>query len=439
MEGKPDTPISISFSMEMRRRINEQAKLFIAKSVGGRFGSDVAKVSEINDVDEIVSSYKNDTNNGISKIDDNTHAEIRDLAKAIKKDYGSIISLSFIEESIVDWIFEFSKDDQELSAYLQEKMNQSIKCYRFAFPIHIARWNGTKKLLFHVTSDVDFETQSHPSFEKYLYPQFDGIIDRNTIFACTTVWGEFEHSKEIAFDKCSFAVDIFKMCSDFSRDPHQKKCRFEIREENINKDISVFVSWDTNLPTDDERSFNVSLKAYPTEIDADYIRRAINNNLKDFSSLYEDCYSDNPNTICMLLKKAIRRYGVAISEHNIFDRIESLCSVLDMLILDKNKSIVASLKKYIPILIEEQTECREDLATFIGKMYAIRSKSIHHDEQSDTCWQEVYYLNFIVFHLLHRFSKLRNQYNDIQDIFKDIDKVMSSVIFNPSKNHLSNE
>ena len=141
----------------------------------------------------------------------------------------------------------------------------------------------------------------------------------------------------------------------------------------------------------------------------------------------------------MLLKKAIRRYGVAISEHNIFDRIESLCSVLDMLILDKNKSIVASLKKYIPILIEEQTECREDLATFIGKMYAIRSKSIHHDEQSDTCWQEVYYLNFIVFHLLHRFSKLRNQYNDIQDIFKDIDKVMSSVIFNPSKNHLSNE
>lgn len=214
MEGKPDTPISISFSMEMCRRINEQAKLFIAKSVGGRFGSNVAKVSEINDVDEIVSSYKNDTNNGISKIDDNTHAEIRDLAKAIKKDYGSIISLSFIEESIVDWIFEFSKDDQELSAYLQEKMNLSIKCYRFAFPIHIARWNGTKKLLFHVTSDVDFETQSHPSFEKYLYPQFDGIIDRNTIFACTTVWGEFEHSKEIAFDKCSFAVDIFKMCSD---------------------------------------------------------------------------------------------------------------------------------------------------------------------------------------------------------------------------------
>ena len=63
MEGKPDTPISISFSMEMCRRINEQAKLFIAKSVGGRFGSNVAKVSEINDVDEIVSSYKNDTNN----------------------------------------------------------------------------------------------------------------------------------------------------------------------------------------------------------------------------------------------------------------------------------------------------------------------------------------------------------------------------------------
>jgi hypothetical protein len=281
-----------------------------------------------------------------------------------------------------------------------------------------------------VTEDVTFETllfsdQVQKITHNYL------PLESNTMFACTTVRGENNYAREIAFDKCSFAVDIFKLCSKYSRDPYNSKSSFDIRNGNLNKDVSLSLYWDLNSNNKDNIFISTSFNSHPSTVDKAYINYALKNNLKEFSYLYSDCYSDNPSNIALFLKRAIRKHSSATSEHKKHDRIESLCSVMDMLVLNQKGSIVQSLKKYVPVLIEDNPEKREELAIFISKMYNVRSQHLHHDNQIDVSWQEVYYLNFVVYNLIYRIMILRDRYDDIESIYRDIDKTMNNITFHP--------
>lgn len=419
----------IIFRDETIKRIDANASSFIAVLTNQKWSDDVSEITEVGIEEEMLSVSRKNNADEICFIDDNTSSNITTLAEYLKAEYGQIVSKIFIKDSIVKWIFEIRTTGEKLSSYLQDAMNKSIKSYRFAFPIHFAFYSE-ESLCFHVTEDVTFETLFIPEqvlkISQNLLP-----LERNTIFACTTVIGENNYAREVAFDKCSFTVDIFKLCSEFSRNPYNSKSSFDIRNENLNKDVSLSFCWDLSSNNKDEIHVSTSLNSHPSKVDKAYINYALKNNLKEFSCLYSECYSDNPSIIGMFLKRAIKKHSSATSEHKKHDRIESLCSVMDMLVLNQKGSIVQSLKKYVPVLIEDNPLKREELATFIGKMYNVRSQHLHHDNQIDVSWQDVYFLNFVVFNLIYRIMILRDRYDDIESIYRGIDKTMNNITFHP--------
>ena len=419
----------IIFRDETIKRIDANASSFIAALTNQKWSDDVSEIAEVGIEEDILSVLRKNNADEICAIDDDTISNITTLADYLKAEYGQIVSQTFIKDSIVKWIFEIRTTGEKLSFYLQDAMNESIKSYRFAFPIHFAFYSEGS-LCFHVTEDVTFETLFIPEqvlkISRNLLP-----LEKNTIFACTTVLGENNYAREVAFDKCSFAVDIFKLCSDFSRNPYNSKSCFDIRNENLNKDVSLSFYWELSSNEKDEIHVSTSLNSYPSRVDKAYINYALKNNLKEFSYLYSECYSDNPSVIALFLKRAIKKHSSATSEHEKHDRIECLCSVMDMLVLNQKGSIVQSLKKYVPVLIEDNPMKREELASFIGKMYNVRSQHIHHDNQIDVSLQDVYFLNFVVFNLIYRIMILRGRYDDIESIYRDIDKTMNSITFHP--------
>ena len=419
----------IYFRDETIKRVDANASSFIAVLSKQKWSDDVSEIAEVGIEEEILSVSRKNNADEICAIDDVTLSNITTLAEYLKAEYGKNISHIFIKDSIIKWIFEIRTTGEKLSSYLQDAMNKSIKSYRFAFPIHFAFYSEGS-LCFHVTEDVTFETLFVPEqvlkISQNLLP-----LEKNTIFACTTVLGESNYAREAAFDKCSFAVDIFKLCSEFSRNPYNSKSSFDIRNENLNKDVSLFFCWDLNSNAKDEIHVSTSLNSHPSKVDNDYINYALKNYLKDFSCLYSECYSDNPSNIALSLKRAIKKHSSATSEHEKHDRIECLCSVMDMLVLNQKGSIVQSLKKYVPVLIEDNPVKREELSSFIGKMYNVRSQHLHHDNQIDVSWQDVYFFNFLVFNLIYRIMILRDRYDDFESIYRDIDKTMNSITFHP--------
>lgn len=419
----------IIFREETTKRIDANASSFIAVLTKQKLSDNVSEIAEVGIEEEILSVSRKNNADEICAIDDDTLSNITTLAEYLKAEYGKFVSQIFIKDSIIKWIFEIRTTGEKLSSYLQDAMNKSIKSYRFAFPIHFAFYSEGS-LCFHITEDVTFETLFIPE-QVLKISQNLLLLERNTIFACTTVLGENNYAREAAFDKCSFAVDIFKLCSEFSRNPYNSKSSFDIRNENLNKDVSLSFCWDLSSNDKDEIHVSTSLNSHPSRIDKAYINYALKNNLKDFSYLYSECYSDNPSNIALSLKRAIKKHSSATSEHEKHDRIESLCSVMDMLVLNQKGSIVQSLKKYVPVLIEDNSVKREELSSFIGKMYNVRSQHLHHDNQIDVSWQDVYYLNFVVFNLIYRIMILRDHYDDIESIYRDIDKTMNSITFHP--------
>lgn len=366
-----------------------------------------------------------DSLNSISQIDDPTMDEIADIAEKLRVDYNRKISESFIKNSIVEWLFNFKKENQSMCQYLEKKINCSIKQYRFAFPIYDARYlDGTLKKS--ITKDVTFETLSHPQYERVLYG--DCFISKETIFACTTETGELEAAKDVAFERCSFAVDIFKICSELSRNPIIKDWAFELNKGELQNDVYVYICWDVDDPERDKRTINFSRNRMPATIDNKILNHTYQ--IDSFIQLYNDYYSESSNSLCNVLKNAIHKYSSAVSTIDVYERVVLLCSILDMLVLDKSKKgIIFNLKKYIPILVENEVDKRQELSDFISKMYKVRSNYIHHADRSEVNWEEVYFLGFIIFTLMCKLLSLRSHFENLDEVYLDIDKQMNSIIY----------
>ena len=100
--------------------------------------------------------------------------------------------------------------------------------YKFAFPINYAVF-ADDSMSFQV-ADVSFVKKSDLSKESFFINEDKLQLEENHIFAVVTVCGNATYAQELAYDKCCFATDIFKICSDLyhSNFFNPKKWQFDI-------------------------------------------------------------------------------------------------------------------------------------------------------------------------------------------------------------------
>lgn len=292
--------------------------------------------------------------------------------------------------------------------------------YKFAFPINHAVF-ANENLSFQV-ADVSFVKNSDLSKDSFFLIEEKSQLNESQIFAVVIVNGDESYATDLAYDKCCFATDIFKICSDLYHNNffNPKKWQFDINKDFLTQGNSIFYFKDL----DSQESIHVHFHAdrYLSCIDSKVLESVDKWNIKDFESLYLIFYSAGVKSIHKVLKRACHIYSQSFSINNLYERVVLLCTVLDTLATNERIGKVSQLKKYLPILVLKCDGLSDSLQNFIGHIYDIRSAYVHNAEELRVSEREVDKLEKIVYRVILQMVRNSSKYRSTKEICNAIDK-----------------
>ena len=296
--------------------------------------------------------------------------------------------------------------------------------YQFAFPINNAVFKD-KDFSFKV-ADVSFVTKSHLSKELFSSNEHKPQFSDNQIFAVVVVNanGTYDKNQNLAYEKCCFATDIFKICSDLyhSNFCNPKKWQFDLNNDFVIQGRSYFLCKEFDL--DGQETFHEHFHAdrYNAYIDTKILESVTKWNISDFELLYRLFYSADAKSIHKVLKRACHTYSHSFSINNLYERIVLLCTVLDTLATNEREGKVPQLQKYLPPLVLINDRLSEDLRNFIDDIYKIRSSYIHNAEEKNVSEKDVDKLEKIVYRVILQIVRNSTKYPSTKEICAAIDK-----------------
>lgn len=294
--------------------------------------------------------------------------------------------------------------------------------FKFAFPINSAF------LCVNVSSfqvaDVLFVKKSCISEEFEILKDCKIQFEENQIFAIVTVCGNESFAKEQAYKKCSFATDIFKICSDLYHNNfyNPKKWQFDIDVDYVT--LGKFFYFYKDLDSNNSENFYANFHAnrYDTYIDTKLLESRTKWNIEDFESLYYTIFSPNANNFHEVIKRACHIYSLSFSINNLYERIVLLCTVLDTLVTNERAGKVPQLKKYLPVLVLKCESLKEKLKVFVKKIYDIRSAYIHNAEKMEVTENDVDKLEKIVYRVILQMIRNSTSYKSTKQLCVAIDE-----------------
>lgn len=289
-----------------------------------------------------------------------------------------------------------------------------------AFPVYNAFFE-IDEMSFKV-ADVTYMSKASLSKE-IPYLNRESHFKENQIFATVTITRTLPNAKELAYDKCCFATDIFKICSDLyhSNFFNPKKWQFDVNvDSSTNGKMYCYCK---ELDSINPENFHVEYKRsrFSAFIKSDVLSSVNKWNIKDFEYLYDIVYSSEAKSIHKVLKRACHIYSQSFSINNIYERVVLLCTVLDTLATCERNYKVVQLKKYLPALVQKYDKRYEALGSFISDVYDLRSAYIHNAEEYPISEQDVDKLEKIVYRLILQLVRKSKEYKSIKEIFEAID------------------
>jgi hypothetical protein len=340
------------------------------------------------------------------------------------------VSKEFIETIVFEWLvntYKNKKVESIFSHYLLDRIQESLKKYKFHFPLmylDIGRPFQIGDVVFsfftkdYLDQIVKYHKERHPERN---YSDFQRHLEsyQGKVFVSYVVEAERQRAEEIALSHCSLAVDVLKMCSETTDVPFVE-LGFDIdRRVKINPQSETIVSDAEN----DLEGFNVSF-ARPTHhhvIDDKEWPRIVQRQIADFHKFLLTL-SPDPSELENLIINGIKRYGNAISNKNLHQRIVELFIILEsLLLIDKNSQIIESVCKYSSKLVFKEVEERKFLINLLKTMYEVRSNLIHHGKETDFEIDSLRKLQYTVIMLLVEFIKRTEKYKDKQSLLQEID------------------
>ena len=296
-----------------------------------------------------------------------------------------------------------------------------MSSYKFAFPVNTAVMDDD--ISSFQVADVSFMKKSCLSEEFAFISQGKIQLNENQILAIVDVSGNESYAKELAYDKCCFATDIFKICSDLYHNNffNPKKWQFDIDNDFITNGCSFFFYKDMDSSINENFHVNYHANRYNPRIDSKLLESRTKWNIEEFESFYHVVYSSEAKSIHDVLKRACHIYSQSFSINHLYERVVLLCTVLDTLATNERSGKIPQLKKYLPILVLKCERLSERLKFFIEHIYDIRSAYIHNAEESDITEIEVDKLEKIVYRVILQMVRNSNKYRSTKDLCLAID------------------
>jgi len=382
----------------------------------------------------VISKYECYRNKCIGLNQENYKRLIK-LANTIyqEKTIKNIISKEYIEEEIFKWLlltYKAKKVEYIFSIFLIEGMEKSLKNLKFHFPIlyldiHEPFCIGNVFFSFFTKNYLDQldeyqknkNSENHNnSFEK-LKQDYQGKV-----FASYVIKAEYKKGQEIAYEHCSLAVDILKMCSETTDFPYVE-LGFDIDSRvNINPQNETIVCDAEN----ELEGFTVtrSRPKHYHKINEQEWERICRRQVGDFHKFLLSITADLTE-LQQLIINGIKRYGNAISNKNQHQRVVELFTILESLLLvDQNSPIIESVCKYCSKLVFKLPEDRKNLINLLKSMYEVRSSLIHHGKEKNFETNNLRQLQYIVIMLLSVLVSKSEVHKTKQSLLQEIENAI---------------
>lgn len=350
----------------------------------------------------------------------NDFCKIRSFKNKISKDSFRNIVLS--------WLFEARQKEQisiDFIQYIEDELDKRIKQYVIYFPLPYLEADKT----YNFTEDIFIGKLPNVNLRNLLTSFTEDIYHQNTTFVYTKLKGERQAVVDMAYERCSLAVDIIKACYLTFYSELPKIC-LDIAN-NINH-LPVERCFIQELSADDSLYVNENINFHIVNLDDNFIQKLEEHGKTEYSVFMDRIYKQENTELERVLIPAIRTYSKVLSNSNKHDKIVDLCSIMDSLILlDEKESIKQALKKYIPLIVTDTPEKRHIINKSIEKMYDIRSQYIHHrNTKENITRKELFNYSVIVFSLITQLVIFANsnKYKTMKDIITVIDKKIKNTI-----------
>lgn len=345
-----------------------------------------------------------------------------------EKEINCVVSRDFIDSKVWMWLAKSKSKEtiqSDLLTYLQLEIQSSIKQFRIYFPVVYL----SIEIPFQI-GDVEFGFFTSRYFDKYIHehnklkPNEPNIyIDmkrdyQGMVYVAVTVMAELGKAKEIALQKCSFSMDILKICSNTLDYPFVEMV-FDI-DNRLNKNPQSEILVESQNFTDGLIR-NLRRPSVPYSLDKVQFQYIKERHLDVFHNFILQLSSD-PSELQRLISQGIRQFANALSNSNLFRRIAELYTILEsLLLLNEDSPIIDTVSKYASRLVAKEREARKIVIKLLREMYNVRSAWIHHAKERKFQMDDLKKLQRIVHTILINLIVKTRTHSTKRSLLEEID------------------
>lgn len=333
------------------------------------------------------------------------------------KKINNLISFSFLEKIIFKYIIDTRRTNRaskEFCNYLIDEINNSVKEFEVHFKVLYLDIESNFKL-----GNVNFEFVNENYFQGIRKNEYYEDF-RGNVFVSTTVKAEKQKAQEIAFKKCSLAVDSLKLFFDIVVFP-EDRLSFDIdsrTKESEENEVIFFENCDRS---------RVSINNYriPTHqnINSQQLNIFEERGISKYNYFLKQIdEKENLNELELTIVNSIQLFAKALYQNNLNQRVVELFTQLESLVLsNSNGSIITSLTKYISKLVTKNIEERKFIISLLKEMYGIRSAYVHHAKEREINIENLAKFQYYIHNLITELIELSASHSTKDTILKQID------------------
>jgi hypothetical protein len=342
----------------------------------------------------------------------------------------SKVSESFLRDLIFNWLVatkEKGQSQSSFSSHLLSAIEDSVLEYKIFY--HVVYLLLNKPFAFanvefgfftkeYFKYFIDRHRKNNPGKDPKEYADFwQKFAGRS--YAMVHVKAESGRAKEIAFQYCSRAIDVLKICSPTLLVP-EFDCPFDIDKRlTRNTETEILVQ---NIK-DHEVSVSMHAAAMPFSLTDAELVQFRERGLDTFARFLEDLESGRPSELQKMILIAIGRMAAAFTLKDLHQRIAEICSVLESLLLMNDTANMSDVVgRYFCRLVHSDANKKRELEKLYKNLYKIRSAWVHHAIRSELSLGELSYFQMCAQRLLQVLIFKTKNHTSKQTILAEIDE-----------------
>lgn len=293
------------------------------------------------------------------------------------KAVSDIVTCEFIYDHTFDWIintYKNKKAEADLIAYLQSKVLEFIRNYRFYFKV----LNLDIEKEFSI-GDVLFSWVTPEFFDKVVNGK-ESLMDRfqGSVFVSYELKNVVkDRGVQIAEKECIKAVNVLKLFTPTIKAPDYTTT-FDIDSRVSVYRENQYIVQDTN----DEKGMFINFRANGALNEFD--ETTINLLIECGANFIKLITLKEPNEMQRLLLKALQKFSEAISSKDLHRRLVDLFTLQESLLLkDDSVNTRDSLIFFGEKLFKNPMDSLEVFIKRIMRLYEMRSQIVHHDNKNE--------------------------------------------------------